>query len=558
MLTRIGPALGALLMAGPILAGLAGTLLPAFGFLPALGHASPSLAPFRELAAEPGLARSALLAVSSGLLSTAVALAAVFLILAGWTGTRAFLRLRRLISPMLAVPHAAAAFGLAFLIAPSGLLSRLVSPELTGWDRPPDWLIVNDRAGLALAAGLAVKEAPFLFLMALAALPQINVDHAHRLATALGYGRVAGFMHTVWPSLYRQIRLPVFAVIAFATSVVDVAAILGPTTPPVLAVRLVTWMNDPDLAMRLKASAGALLQLGVSAAAIALWIGLERVAAAVTRALCGAGWRFRRDAIWRWGGLAAMTVFVTLVFAGLVALALWSVAGLWLFPELLPRNLTLDGWRTAFGSLGDPLLRSLLVGLGSAVLAVLLAVAILVREDDRDFVPVYRARLLLYLPLIVPQVAFLFGMQTALLAAGIEPSGVLLVAVHLVFVLPYALLSLSDPWRAFDRRHEAIAYGLGKSRARMLFAVKLPMLAPALMIALAVGFAVSVGLYLPTLLIGAGRLPTVTTEAVALASGGNRRLIGVWALVQAAIPALGFVVAGALPRLLYRHRRIGA
>jgi putative thiamine transport system permease protein len=184
--------------------------------------------------------------------------------------------------------------------------------------------------------------------------------------------------------------------------------------------------------------------------------------------------------------------------------------------------------------------------------------AILVREDDRDFTPSRRARLLFYLPLIVPQVAFLFGMQTALLAAGIAPSGILLVAVHLVFVLPYVLLSLSDPWRAFDRRHEAIAYGLGKSRARMLVAVKLPMLAPALMIALAVGFAVSIGLYLPTLLIGAGRLPTVTTEAVALASGGNRRLIGVWAFVQAAIPALGFVVAGALPRLLYRHRRIGA
>ena len=38
--------------------------------------------------------------------------------------------------------------------------------------------------------------------------------------------------------------------------------------------------------------------------------------------------------------------------------------------------------------------------------------------------------------------------------------------------------------------------------------------------AAAVGFAVSVGQYLPTLLIGAGRLPTITTEAVALASGG--------------------------------------
>ncbi len=44
--------------------------------------------------------------------------------------------------------------------------------------------------------------------------------------------------------------------------------------------------------------------------------------------------------------------------------------------------------------------------------------------------------------------------------------------------------------------------------------------------ALAVGFAVSIGQYLPTLLLGWGRVPTITTEAVALSSGGDRRIDG--------------------------------
>ena len=39
----------------------------------------------------------------------------------------------------------------------------------------------------------------------------------------------------------------------------------------------------------------------------------------------------------------------------------------------------------------------------------------------------------------------------------------------------------------------------------------------------AVGFAVSAGLYLPTLFAGGGRFVTLTTEAVTLASGGDRR-----------------------------------
>jgi putative thiamine transport system permease protein len=81
------------------------------------------------------------------------------------------------------------------------------------------------------------------------------------------------------------------------------------------------------------------------------------------------------------------------------------------------------------------------------------------------------------------------------------------------------------------------------------------MLLRPILTAAAVGFAVSVGLYLPTLLVGAGRLPTVTTEAVALASGGNRRAIGVWAFVQMALPFAGFAVATLVPALLFRRFR---
>ena len=74
-------------------------------------------------------------------------------------------------------------------------------------------------------------------------------------------------------------------------------------------------------------------------------------------------------------------------------------------------------------------------------------------------------------------------------------------------------------------------------------------------IALAVGFAVSVGEYLPTVFAGGGRLTTLTTEAVTRAAGGDRRLIGVFAVLQAALPLIGFVLATAIPAWIYRRRR---
>mgnify|MGYP001627911619 FL=1 len=89
----------------------------------------------------------------------------------------------------------------------------------------------------------------------------------------------------------------------------------------------------------------------------------------------------------------------------------------------------------------------------------------------------------------------------------------------------------------------------------MFWLVRLPLLTRAVLTAAAVGLAVTVGQYLPTLLIGAGRFATVTTEAVALASGGDRRMIGIYGLLQMVLPFAGFACALLIPAFLFRHRR---
>ena len=166
-----------------------------------------------------------------------------------------------------------------------------------------------------------------------------------------------------------------------------------------------------------------------------------------------------------------------------------------------------------------------------------------------------RALLVVYLPLIVPQVAFVFGLQLFALWLGIDASWAALVLVHLVFVLPYVFLSFSDAWRAWDGRFARVAHGLGRGENTVFWRVRLPMLLRPLLVAGAVGFAVSVGQYLPTLLIGAGRLTTITTEAVALGSGGDRRVVGVFAVLQMVLPLVGFTLAALVPALLFRRRR---
>ncbi|MFN2307980.1 MAG: ABC transporter permease, partial [Paracoccaceae bacterium] len=105
------PALTLVVMLGPVIAGLYGTVLPAFGHLPAAGLSGPTLDPWRALFDWPGIGRAVALSVTVGMGATVTALTLVMLLTAGWSGTRAFKALERLLSPLLSVPHAAAAFG---------------------------------------------------------------------------------------------------------------------------------------------------------------------------------------------------------------------------------------------------------------------------------------------------------------------------------------------------------------------------------------------------------------------------------------------------------------
>jgi putative thiamine transport system permease protein len=417
--------------------------------------------------------------------------------------------------------------------------------------------VPQDPLGLTMMAGLIVKEMPFLFLVTLAALPQLPLREARQLSASLGYGRIRGFLISTWPLLYVQIRLPVFAVLAYSSSVVDVAMILGPALPAPLAVRITGWMADSDLRMRFLASAGAVLQLLLTVAAMVAWLAMEQAGSFLLRRMSRSGVRRADDRGLRRVAATVIALSAALVFLGLAVLFLWSIAGLWPFPALLPDSATLQSWMRALPQATDVIATTILLASSSAAIAVLLAIGLLWQGGHRDL-PALKGRafsVVLYLPLIVPQLCFVFGLQILNVGLGFDASMPLLVFVHLIFVLPYAVLSLSPPWQALDRRYDMLAAGLGKSPSQILIHIRLPMLTRACLTAFAVGFAVSAGLYLPTLLIGAGRIVTITTEAVALSSGGDRRAIGVYALLQTLVPFAGFLIASLVPHLLFRDRR---
>ena len=552
---RQAPRLLLIALALPVLAGLAGTLAPALG-LSSLPGSEPGFAAFRRLLDWPGLPGALVRSVKVGLLSTGAALALVLALTATLHGSRVFDALRHLIAPLLSVPHAAAALGLAFLIAPSGWIFRALSPWATGWQQPPDLLILNDPGGWALILGLVAKEMPFLLLMTIAALPQTDATRRQMLAATMGYGRVSGFCLTVLPALYRQLRLPVGAVLAYAMTSVEMAMILGPSRPPLLSVQITLWAMHGGPGDRDLAAAAALVQLALVALVLIGWALAAQLARRAVSGAAWSGWRLRGlDAPLRALTLPATTLLALALIAGLAGLALWSLAGLWTFPDALPDTLSLRIWQQAAPGLWRVGLTSLTLALAATAMALALVLAALEAEHRFGLAPSQGAEALMFLPLIVPQVAFLPGLAVLMLSLGASGNWITVALAHLVFVLPYVFLSLSGPWRSFDARIALLGRSLGARPARVFWHLRLPMLLAPVLTAAALGLAVSIGQYLPTLIIGGGRVETLTTEAVALSSGGNRRLIGAYAFLQLLLPFAGFALALGLPRLLFRHRQ---
>jgi len=475
----------------------------------------------------------------SSFLGSALALGLAMLLASRHYPGALWLTLQRRLPLLLALPHAAFAVGLFFLLAPSGWLARLIAQVLQ-WTSPPDWVTVQDPYGLSLALALAIKESWFLLWVLAALLGEQQLGRQMVVARTLGYSRSQAWRLILWPQLLPRLGWPLAAVLAYGLSVVDMAIILGPNTPPTLAVLVWRWLTDPDVALQARGGAASLVLLALLLLAAALARGLWQ--ARQTRRRYPEGRRLASRAR-PWLNLH-MPLFMT-GYAVLAVLLLWSFAGSWFFPALWPDSLSWQSWLTADWA---PFWTTLWLAAAASLLCLPAALVWL------EWGP-QRLNAMLYLPLIVPAMPLVAAQYAALLNLRLDGTALGLVWSHLLWVLPYMVLTLVGAYRAFDARLLVSARVLGCTRLQACLRVKWPLLLRPMLASLAVGFAVSVAQYLPTLFAGGGRFVTVTTEAVALSAGGNRRVLAVQALLQIGLPLAAFAIAAWIPHWLARHRK---
>lgn len=520
--------------------------LPLGFALIALGSSAINPEHWRALFAHPQLLPGLCLSLWTGTASTLVSLLLALLIAAGLFRLPIWRHMQAITGATIALPHLAFAIGLGFLVMPSGLVARIVS----GGDAPPQWVIVQDPAGLSLIAALALKETPFLLAMiwnvtARGDFAQ-SIDGQWRVARSLRHGAGSIWLRIVQPQVLGRLAWPIVIVWVYGATVVDMALVIGPTQPPTWAVTVWRDLNDADVAINARGVAGALFLAAVLAAVGGAATLAVRVFLAFLQPLYSAGPSLRRGPIrlagGSLGGLVAIYAFVVLI------LLVMTVAARWPYPDLLPASIRM----TALQNLLEnpwPLLLS--VGLGAAVTVAALALVIVWFETQ----PLPGDRWLLWMALAalgLPQLAIAAGQYSLLLSAGLTATIPGLFLVHMTPVLAYVAIVLAGPYRAFDGRYAAVARSLRSTPWRLWWRVKAPLLRGPILTAAAVGFAVSMVQFVPAQLVAAGRYATLPMEAVTLSSGGNRALTAAYALALTIPPLLGFAIAGAAGRPRWR------
>lgn len=468
---------------------------------------------WRALFADPQLGQALAATLVSTLLSVGGALLIALTIVAALWPSARWRRLASRLPLLLAVPHLALATAALLLFAEGGWL----------WQQLPFLTPPVDRYGIGLGLTMALKESAFVLWVIYGLLGEKRLADQATALKSLGYGRWQCLRWLVLPALLPALGMVLLATTAWSLSAVDVALVLGPGNPPTLAVLAWQWLSQGDELQQAKgALASLLLMASLGGLALVAW----------------SGWRLQRQYQPDLHGVRHPHPHA---LPGRLLAALLPLSGL--LGALLLAGLARSA-PPQMDALGNSLGLALAAcALGAAVCLLWLACGP-ARGDGW-----------VWLPLVLPALPLADGQYRLALYAWLDGDWWTVLWGHLLWVVPWMLFILRPAWRQRDPRLTVVARTLGWGSTRIFWLLTLPSLTRPLLTALAVGFSVSIAQYLPTLWLGAGRIPTLTSQAVALSSGGEAQTLAAQALWQLLLPAVCFTLTALLAWLAGRYRR---
>ncbi|MGL5051147.1 MAG: ABC transporter permease [Fusobacteriaceae bacterium] len=138
---------------------------------------------------------------------------------------------------------------------------------------------------------------------------------------------------------------------------------------------------------------------------------------------------------------------------------------------------------------------------------------------------------LLYLPLIVPGLIITLGIHFTFIKLNLTETVLGVVLIHTVLTLPYFIKAVVAGYGTIDKSY----YNLGKivnaSELQIYFNITLPKLFPSFIVGSSLVIIISFAQYVTTLIIGGGKVITLSIIIYPYISGGNFRISSILSII---------------------------
>ena len=206
----------------------------------------------------------------------------------------------------------------------------------------------------------------------------------------------------------------------------------------------------------------------------------------------------------------------------LIPLLMWSFVTFWRWPTIVPQ---FDGGYWVELIADQKLLPALKNSLILSSLVTFLSLALSIFAAKNLGTRLFRGKRLiefaLLIPMFIPQIAVVFGMQSVFIKLGLYSNFVGLLIAHLVFYVPYATLLLTAVFENYDISIEYQARTLGVGCIKTMLFVTLPAVRSGVIVTGVFCFIGSWSVYLLNNIIGHPHFKTLPTLIFPLVSVGN-------------------------------------
>ena len=255
----------------------------------------------------------------------------------------------------------------------------------------------------------------------------------------------------------------------------------------------------------------------------------------------------------------AYTAVISIIVP-LLVLPFWSFAGRWPWPGLLPTGFTLRGIEELCSTSSDllhVLASSVLLSFTVAVLATVIGTMTARALVFYDFKGKALVSFGTVLPIIIPGTAFAMGIHVVFIYMGLADTFLGVVLVHLIYALPYTVNIMMDLTAMTGNGLELQSQVLGASPIRSLYHITLPLIMPGIISSVSMAYIISFSQYFITLMIGGGKVKTLSIVMVPFIQGGDRTIASSYALLFVLSTFLVFIALElAIKRFTARLRGI--